>query len=451
MSDGAPRPRPLAYSRSDSGPSSDSDDLSPGPDFVGNRSAIAPDYIRRNRSITTLYDRPLSPPASPTSSSARKLSIFGRKSPLQTLRNKTSDSKLVKKLLNGSLVKEVRKGKIPNFDKIEILFEQAKSEICKREACEILCICAFPVEQIPGLRRRILAEGLLQTFLNLSTEGAITVFQEISQDELEGITEAPQIGRGAAANVFKLKWRGREVALKVFDSQGLVFDMDDIMREMTLLCMLESQYLMTCYGAGTIARQHGKDFFICMEYMPLGSLSSYLKEKGELPRDVRLRFAYGIVKGLKAIHGVHLIHRDLKSGNILIGEDFTCKITDFGNAKLSRREMTQNVGTPAWIAPEVFTLTEYTEKADIYSFGIILWEMLTGQSPFKDITSFAIPEAVIAGRRPEIPAKFQVEEDYIKLMKECWEGQASQRLSIHQVEIALTKILIEANLPPPIN
>jgi len=103
------------------------------------------------------------------------------------------------------------------------------------------------------------------------------------------------------------------------------------------------------------------------------------------------------------------------------------KICDFGISRLidPKTIMTGNVGTVAWVAPEIFEQKKYNEKADVYSFGIILWELMSESVPFSNISSFSIPIAVIKGERPPFP------NDCLKSMKKliqcCWSGNTKKK------------------------
>jgi serine/threonine protein kinase len=101
----------------------------------------------------------------------------------------------------------------------------------------------------------------------------------------------------------------------------------------------------------------------------------------------RLELAIGVAKGMQYLHSfnVPVLHRDLKSLNVLLDEYYTPKIADFGWTRLLADKMTLKVGTFQWMAPEVILTKTYTEKADIYSFGIILWEIASREPPFKSI------------------------------------------------------------------
>ncbi|KAG3249798.1 hypothetical protein PI124_g5528 [Phytophthora idaei] len=128
---------------------------------------------------------------------------------------------------------------------------------------------------------------------------------------------------------------------------------------------------------------------MALEYFPMGDLQSYLQRNGDLmswPRD-KIHIAVGTATALQYLHSrtPPLIHRDLKSKNILLTRTLEAKLIDFGVSR-ARQEysMTAGVGTPYWTAPEILEGKRYTEQADLYSFGVVLSELDTCKLPYHD-------------------------------------------------------------------
>lgn len=152
------------------------------------------------------------------------------------------------------------------------------------------------------------------------------------------------------------------------------------------------------------------------------------------------RVAVGAARGMAYLHSGKppILHRDLKSANILLGESYTAKLCDFGLSRLKARErsMTGNCGTVQWMAPEVLANQAYNEKVDVYSYGIICWEMLTRQCPYDKMTPIQCALAVLnQDKRPEIPRwcppQLQV------LIRGCVKRDPDERPSFQQVLAAL--------------
>jgi len=159
--------------------------------------------------------------------------------------------------------------------------------------------------------------------------------------------------------------------------------------------------------------------------------------------DDRLRtiMSRQIARCMQYLHSRNIIHRDLKSLNLLINQRFEIKICDFGLSRVidKNQPMTSNIGTVAWIAPEIFSNKKlYTEKADVYSFAIIMWELLTRQMPFAEAEAFTIPVLVTKGKRPTLPKK--VPKDYGKLMEKCWHQKGEKRPSFDEIVVKLDEM-----------
>jgi len=139
--------------------------------------------------------------------------------------------------------------------------------------------------------------------------------------------------------------------------------------------------------------------------------------------------ASGAARGMAYLHSGSppVLHRDLKSPNLLLDESFTVKICDFGLSRIkSRNGMTGNLGTVQWMAPEVLANKSYAEPVDVYSFGIILWELLSGECPHKGMGSVECAQAVYFKKlRPEIPS--WCPPRLSTLIESCWHHEPSRR------------------------
>ncbi|XP_051128929.1 serine/threonine/tyrosine-protein kinase HT1 [Andrographis paniculata] len=183
-------------------------------------------------------------------------------------------------------------------------------------------------------------------------------------------------------------------------------------------------------------------YCIITEYMSQGNLRMYLnkKEPYSLSIETVLRLALDISSGMEYLHSQGVIHRDLKSNNLLLNDEMRVKVADFGTSCLETqcREAKGNMGTYRWMAPEMIKEKPYTRKVDVYSFGIVLWELTTALLPFQGMTpvqaAFAVAEK---NERPPLPASCQ--PALAHLIKRCWAANPSKRPDFGEIVSALEK------------
>lgn len=140
-------------------------------------------------------------------------------------------------------------------------------------------------------------------------------------------------------------------------------------------------------------------FCIITEYLSGGSLRAFLHklEHKTLPLEKLISLALDIARGMEYIHSQGVIHRDLKPENILFDEDFCVKIADFGIAceEAYCDALAEDIGTFRWMAPEMIKHKSYGRKVDVYSFGLLLWEMVTGRIPYEEMSPIQAAFAVV--------------------------------------------------------
>jgi len=215
--------------------------------------------------------------------------------------------------------------------------------------------------------------------------GTPTVFLDQSRYEV-----LEEIGRGGMGVVFKAHDRrlGRMVALKRLP-ENLRRDhpkaVELFLREARSTASLNHPNIVTVYDTD----QEDECFFITMELLKGRPLHRILRERGRLPATEVARLAVQVAAGLHYAHQVGVIHRDIKTSNLFLTEDGVIKIMDFGLAKILEevRSTSSVVGTPFYMAPEQAQGKPVDHRADLYALGVTLFELLTGEIPFPDVTS----------------------------------------------------------------
>uniref|UniRef100_A0A7N0V514 Protein kinase domain-containing protein n=1 Tax=Kalanchoe fedtschenkoi TaxID=63787 RepID=A0A7N0V514_KALFE len=173
-----------------------------------------------------------------------------------------------------------------------------------------------------------------------------------------------------------------------------------------------------------------------------GSVYEFLhKEKGCFNLSSLLKVGMDVAKGMGYLHENNIIHRDLKSANLLMDEYSVVKVADFGVARSLNTSgiMTAETGTYRWMAPEVIEHKPYNQKADVYSFGVVLWEILTGQLPYANLTPLQAAVGVVQkGLRPTIPAN--THPKLAELIELCWHHDPAVRPEFSEAIVILQQI-----------
>ena len=244
-----------------------------------------------------------------------------------------------------------------------------------------------------------------------------------------------RLGKGGFGTVYEATWKKKVVAAKVCPGNLL----EDLSREIQILCSLPSHpHMITFFGAALSS--DGVSTYIITELAPHGSLYDYLHNKREEPSpDQSLAWAQQIASGMQHLHANNVVHRDLKSGNILLALGLLAKVCDFGTARtLAKTAKTTQKGTYRWMAPEVVEDVEanITKMCDVFSYGMVLYEIFDRKIPFADIPGDAVAGvAVLQGKRPPIPANLP---QYLHpVLKACWKKDPNQRPQFETIVLAI--------------
>lgn len=238
----------------------------------------------------------------------------------------------------------------------------------------------------------------------------------------EDIQLQEKIGSGGFADVYSgyQKSTGLMIAIKklhVTELTNLNFDV--FFQEISFMTDLDHFAILPFVGVCTTP-----PYCIITEFMSNGNLFDRIhSDIHTLDATKHTIIALGIAHGMAYLHSKQVLHRDLKSLNILLDADDFPRICDFGMSRYMPDDgslMTGGIGTVQWMAPEVIESSLYTEKADVYSYGVLLWEMLTHDIPYKNIRDVQIAYGVVSQNlRPFIP--HDCPPKLRKLMRLCWD------------------------------
>ncbi|VFQ60386.1 unnamed protein product [Cuscuta campestris] len=262
------------------------------------------------------------------------------------------------------------------------------------------------------------------------------------------------LGEGGFGSVYKGRLDGDMiVAVKQLNLDGLQGNQEFIV-EVLMLSLLHHKNLVNLIGYCT----DGDQRLLVYEYMPMGSLENHLfdVEPGKEPLSwrTRLKIAAGAAHGLEYLHckaNPPVIYRDLKSSNILLDKDFNPKLSDFGLAKLgpvgdNTHVSTRVMGTYGYCAPEYAMSGKLTLKSDIYSFGVVLLELITGRKAYDSSKNHG-EQHLVLWCRPFLRDRSK----FVEMVDPLLEGQYSVRCLHHAVAITAMCLQEQANFRPLIS
>jgi tRNA A-37 threonylcarbamoyl transferase component Bud32 len=326
--------------------------------------------------------------------------------------------------------------------------------------------------------RKLLAERLLlqEQFLSekeilLEEMSTLRSAWEIDPVELE-MKEC--IGRGSFGTVHRARWRNMDVAVKNLHEAYVSLDefRQELDKEATMLQAVRHAHIVQFHGFSSTASGCP---FIVTELMEMGSLQDVLAKNVNLPWPRKYLFAYEIASGMALVHSLGRMHRDLKSANVLVSQRPDgvphAKIADFGTATLlgavrNKSELqrirritaetftdaladsmvaetlTTGLGTTLWMAPEMLARQRYTKAIDVYSYGIVMWEIASQQLPWADldrdksyVDTNKLLQLLLDGIRPVLGADWPA--PYVEMMTRCWTTDPASRPEFKAIASAL--------------
>ncbi|XP_068304195.1 serine/threonine-protein kinase STY46-like isoform X2 [Pyrus communis] len=240
-----------------------------------------------------------------------------------------------------------------------------------------------------------------------------------------------KIASGSIGDLYQGSYCGQDVAIKVLSTERLNETMKEFTQEVYIMRKVQHKNVVRFIGACTKPPK----LCIVTEFLSGGSMYDFLhKQRGVLSLLSLLRVAIDVSRGMNYLHQNNIIHRDLKAANLLMDGTGVVKVADFGIARVQAQSggMTAETGTYRWMAPEVIEHRPYNHTADVFSFGVVLWELLTGKLPYENLTPLQAAVGVVQkGLRPTIPR--HTNPVLMELMERCWQQDPSLRPEFSEI------------------
>ncbi|KAG5155942.1 hypothetical protein JHK82_013911 [Glycine max] len=255
----------------------------------------------------------------------------------------------------------------------------------------------------------------------------------------EEIAVGERIGLGSYGEVYRGEWHGTEVAVKKFLYQDISGELlEEFKSEVQIMKRLRHPNVVLFMGAVT----RPPNLSIVSEFLPRGSLYRLIhRPNNQLDERRRLRMALDAARGMNYLHNCTpvIVHRDLKSPNLLVDKNWVVKVCDFGLSRMKHSTFLSSrstAGTAEWMAPEVLRNELSDEKCDVFSYGVILWELSTLQQPWGGMNPMQVVGAVgFQHRRLDIPDN--VDPAIADIIRQCWQTDPKLRPTFAEIMAAL--------------
>ncbi|XP_048619550.1 serine/threonine-protein kinase STY8 isoform X1 [Brassica napus] len=278
---------------------------------------------------------------------------------------------------------------------------------------------------------------LIPACIEIPTDGTDEWEIDVKQLQIE-----KKVASGSYGDLHRGTYCSQEVAIKFLKPERVNAEMlREFSQEVYIMRKIRHKNIVQFLGACTLS----PTLCIVTEFMARGSIYDFLhKQKFAFKIQTLLKVAVDVAKGVCYLHQNNIIHRDLKTANLLMDEYGLVKVADFGVARVQIESgvMTAETGTYRWMAPEVIEHKPYSHKADVFSYGIVIWELLTGHIPYAYLTPLQAAVGVVQkGLRPKIPKKTHPK---VKgLLQRCWNQDPKDRPEFEEIIEMLQQIMIE--------
>jgi WD40 repeat protein len=297
------------------------------------------------------------------------------------------------------------------------------------------------MEELRSSQKETRQEAKEQPFQSIPAPPTAEAYSATYTIPYEALTFGTELGSGSYGDVCRGTWQHSDVAIKKLKASRLApATLESFKQEAEIMWGLRHDNIVQLYGVSVDNPGH---YCLVMELMPQCSLFDVIHNGQPFEWKVRYSIASDIAKGLSLLHDRGVIHQDLKSPNVLIGDGMRAKITDFGLAQVKTetstlaftmpqrtQSTTEKVAKPAgtlrWMAPELFKRrAKATTQSDIHSYGMILWELVSRLIPFADAANDAIlTQWLSAGEQETIPE--DCPPSFAVLITKCWKERTER-------------------------
>ncbi|XP_072100735.1 megakaryocyte-associated tyrosine-protein kinase [Mobula birostris] len=267
-------------------------------------------------------------------------------------------------------------------------------------------------------------------------EGTKSAAEELSKAgwilNMEQLNIGDQIGEGEFGAVFQAEYIGEKVAVKNIKCDVMA---QSFLEETSVMTKLQHKNLVKLLG---VIVDNG--LYIVTEFMSKGNLVNYLRTRGRsvIRTKELIQFGLDVCEGMEYLESKKLVHRDLAARNILVSKENIAKVSDFGLAKGVSSTQDQAKLPVKWTAPEALKHHKFSTKSDVWSYGILLWELFSyGRAPYPKLSLTDVSEKVEKGYRMESPDKCPT--PVYDMMKSCWEHDPGKRPTFKKLKDKLEK------------
>ncbi|XP_038128905.1 ephrin type-A receptor 2a [Cyprinodon tularosa] len=262
----------------------------------------------------------------------------------------------------------------------------------------------------------------------------------ISKQKVIGVGEFGEVFRG----IMKVPGKGEvAVAIKTLKPGYSEKQRQDFLSEASIMGQFSHPNIIRLEGVLT----KFKHAMIVTEYMENGALDTYLKDHdAEIPSYQLLGMLRGIAAGMKYLSDMNYVHRDLAARNVLVNSNLECKVSDFGLSRVLEDDAEGTYTTRGgkipirWTAPEAIEYRKFTSASDVWSFGIVMWEVMAfGERPYWDMSNHEVMKAINEAFR--LPAPMECPSAIYQLMLQCWQHDRSKRPRFSDIVNILDKLL----------